>query len=149
MGIYDFKRTGIKIVDDQHQKLVDGFARLEAHATDGHDFAASIDALQFLRDYIKEHFACEDQILAQAQYPSLAEHIEEHKVITGEVEQLWNDLLDGKELGSRVVDRMRWWIIDHINNVDGQFAEFFLATSPPTTVADEKVVVAGESLPSI
>ncbi len=123
MDGYDFTLTGIAEIDQQHQRLIDAFARLEIFSKSSHGFAAAIDTLTFLRGYVKEHFAYEEQMLAEFKLPNLASHKETHNAIVIELESLWAALENGDEIGERVIPLMRRWIVDHINIEDAEYAK--------------------------
>jgi hemerythrin len=128
----DFARTGIVAIDDQHQRLVDAFVRLEIFSKDKYNLAAALDALTFLRGYLAEHFAYEEGILAERRYPKVVEHIALHKKITQEIDRLWSKFVDGDDIGDQVITYMRIWIVDHINIEDAAFAKYFVAIDSST-----------------
>ncbi len=127
MNGYQCKPTGLFAIDMQHQRLIDAFVRLEAFSQNKHSFAAALDALTFLRSYLVEHFEFEEKELADRNYPKLPEHKELHRKIAADVEQLWADFEKGDDISEHVIQRMRWWIVDHINVEDAAFADFIAA----------------------
>jgi hemerythrin-like metal-binding protein len=125
----NYKRTGIPDIDEQHARLVACLERLERFSRDGHDFAASLDAMSVALTYTKEHFADEEKLLKERNYPDLEEHIQKHEAITADMNSLWAEIESGEDVGVRLIDKMKEWIVDHIDVDDARYARY-LGTAP-------------------
>ncbi len=120
-----FPQMGIAEIDAEHAGLLDCLQRLQLYVEKGHGFAASIDAVQALKTYAADHFTHEEAYLKERGFPNLAEHIEQHRVITDYVSELYERVLEGEEIEMPLVDMMRQWIIKHIGVEDMEFAIYF------------------------
>jgi hemerythrin len=127
MSNYACKSIGQLTIDFQHQQLFNTIERFERHSKNEHSAAAAFDALAFVRRHLKTHFLYEEAVLSQYQYPKLAEHTALHKAITADVEVIWKAFKQGEDIDDLLIERMRWWIVDHINVEDAAFADFIMA----------------------
>lgn len=118
-------QMGIPEIDAEHAGLLDCLARLERYIDKGHGFAASIDAVQTLKQYAIDHFTHEEAFLWEKQFPNLDAHIEQHRAITDYISKLHDQFMDGGEIESSLVVMMRDWILKHIGVEDMGFAIHF------------------------
>ena len=86
-------KLGIKEIDEQHAELLACLDRLLLWVGKGRGFAAALDALHSLNDYVEKHFSYEEALLRENQYPKLEEHIEEHRKIAAEISRLTEKIL--------------------------------------------------------
>ncbi len=120
----DYIRTGIPEIDEQHERLVACLERLERFSREGYDFAASLDAMSVALTYTKEHFADEEKLLQEHQYPDIEAHISLHQAITADMNSLCAELESGEDIGIRLIEKMREWIVGHINNEDVNYVKY-------------------------
>jgi hemerythrin len=128
-----FPQTGITEIDHEHAGLLDCLQRLQLYVDKGHGFAASIDAVQTLKTYAVAHFAHEEAYLMEHGFPGVEEHVKQHLAITEYVAELYDQVLNGEEIESPLVEMMRNWIIKHIGVEDMEFANYFGTASVPIT----------------
>jgi hemerythrin-like metal-binding protein len=110
-------------IDQQHQQLVALMNELHAAMTAGKGRTVLEKILTELVAYTRRHFAYEEEQMERAGYPSLRQHRELHRALTGQVEQYlrqWNagQLTGGVELLSFLKD----WLIKHILQTDRPLA---------------------------
>jgi len=91
----------------------------------GHEKEKVVEVLMFLVKYVGEHFASEEQLMEETNYPGTGSHKREHARLVGIVEQrtqeyIVEDAIDEKELVGFVAD----WIGDHVLQIDRQFADY-------------------------
>jgi hemerythrin len=123
-------RTGIAEIDVQHAGLVKCLDDLVSFIGGPYEFSAGFTAIQELLEYVKKHFAFEEELLAAHDYPLLDEHIAEHQAIASEVQKCWAGFEQGfDDISQQLVVTIRKWILDHINAEDIEYAKF-LGTSP-------------------
>lgn len=115
---------GIREIDDQHAQLVACLDRLALWVGKGQGFAAALDALQALNDYVDKHFSYEERFLAANGYPKLDEHIAEHGRIRDELAKLNQEVLDGGDISEELLALVRQWIVSHIGVEDREYAKF-------------------------
>lgn len=118
----DSYNIGIKMVDEQHQKLVEIlnelYIAMSAHQTK--EKLANI--LSELKKYTIFHFGAEERLLQKHFYPDLANHKKMHKSFVDKLEEYKTRLLVGDtnlsiELGRYLKD----WLLTHIQGTDKMY----------------------------
>lgn len=71
----DDLRTGISIIDDQHQQLFEFINKLDRFKDDKSSFMKTLIELQ---TYVKLHFKTEEDYMRYAHYPDYKEHKDCH-----------------------------------------------------------------------
>lgn len=122
---FQLPKIGIQEIDEQHAQLVVCLDRLELWVGKGQGFAAALDALSSLNDYVEKHFTCEEALLRHYGYQKLDKHIEEHRQISAELARLTKQVLDGGDIDQELLDLIRKWIITHIGVEDVEYAAAF------------------------
>lgn len=118
--IFDDKiKTGIAEVDEQHETLVEIYNELESAFQKGKAHRQMSEILAKLFQYTKVHFEAEERLLAQHDYPDLAQHQFEHKRL---VEKLKGFVIryrrSDQRVSAQVVEFVRKWVVSHIMNAD-------------------------------
>lgn len=119
----DFPLLGIDTVDAQHKVLADALERLKHWSNTGQEFAASLDAINALNDYVAQHFCFEEAFLKAHRYDKLEKHIEEHRRITTRLQELTAQVLAGGDTSRELIELMTDWIVQHIAKEDMEFAK--------------------------
>jgi len=119
--------TGHATIDDQHQEL---FARADAlieAMLQGKAAAELAGLVAFLRDYCRDHFAMEEQLMVRAGYPLAAGHAQAHRYFEQRFQEL-EHALEERGPSARVVldfkDLIRSWLVNHIGAVDAKLAAY-------------------------
>ena len=124
----DSLKTGNGLIDSQHQELIDRVNRLTENCKVGTEKLAAVQTLGFLMDYTNIHFADEEKLQADNEYPLLEAHKGQHAAFVKAVEEL-QDMLEEEEgpseafveaVKKNVVD----WLLNHICVWDKQVAQF-------------------------
>lgn len=119
--------TGIEVIDSQHKELFSRFDSLVAACNQGKGRDEVMRLLQFLDDYIREHFAAEEQLQVKHNYPHYGEHKSQHVTFVADVDRLKKQFLsEGATLPLVIQTNQALvnWLIKHISNVDLAFAKF-------------------------
>lgn len=114
--------VGVKEIDNQHKKLVAIANRLNDAMKDGvgKDVLATI--LADLLAYTESHFAFEERLMDQYNYPLSPQHKAEHRELVKTVGEFSRQLEKGEaELTSGVMNFLRDWLSRHIMNSDKMF----------------------------
>lgn len=117
--------TGIPVIDEQHKRIVEYINELQLaqETLDKKKVASVIDELV---DYTVSHFAFEESLMEQANYPFLSPHQKIHGLFVKKVTKF----VDRFEAGENVTDEMlvmlKRWLINHIKNEDGDYCEIVL-----------------------
>jgi hemerythrin len=125
--------TGVDEIDAQHREL---FARidqlLEASRT-RRSREEVVRLLEFLGQYVVEHFAAEERIMAGSGYPRLEGHRAEHVQFVKELEILRQELkTEGPSnlFVIRVGNRVTEWLRGHIYRTDRALGAWLKAPMP-------------------
>ncbi len=131
--------TGIKPIDRQHESLVALMNNL--HAVAGRrPQAEEIDAaFRALKDYAAEHFALEEQLMAEAgiEADDLNAHKRAHASFVEELGELWRMRdQDAKATTEHLLEFLTTWIYRHILITDHAMARDYYQkkgmTPPPS-----------------
>lgn len=114
--------TGHAEIDQQHAELVRYLDEFQEHVGGRYDVAASLSTLAALFEFANKHFAFEEELLAKLHFPHLDEHIEEHRAMSAEFSEIWKEAEIGNDIGEKLLQLIRKWILEHINSEDAQFA---------------------------
>lgn len=111
--------TGDLIVDDQHKQLfamVQGFH--DALVANTHK-DLMIPTLERLAKYTAEHFAAEEQLMLQSNYPGYAKHKSRHEDLTRQALEVMEKYKSGQlTLPISVAQFLGNWLRHHIDNED-------------------------------
>ena len=119
--------TGVEQIDIQHKELFSRFDRLLTACNEGKGKDEVMRLLLFLDDYIKSHFAAEEELQIKSNYPGYADHKEQHIRFIQDVERLESQFrTEGATLPLVIQTNQTLvaWLIRHISRVDMEFAEF-------------------------
>lgn len=115
---------GIDVIDHQHRMLLDYFTLLnDAIASGGRWSDVHFPMLQ-LREYAQHHFSVEEALLRMSDYPTTEVHIESHRTILQNLENLERSSLQ-KNLRPEDADFLRDWLLGHTLKADRDFALHF------------------------
>lgn len=126
--IYDFCKTGIDEIDEEHHALMRLGNRLYAMSFDDEVARADIDAvLTELISFAQRHFADEERLMEASGYPGLEAHRATHKRMCDYLSEVY-DL--ARETPLLVTIRLEIflgsWFVWHMQRDDVEFARFCL-----------------------
>jgi hemerythrin len=119
--------TGVDLIDKQHKELFHRFDSLLAACNQGKGKDEVMRLLQFLDDYIREHFDAEEQLQLKHNYPQYGEHKAQHITFVADVDRLKKQFVsEGATLPLVIQTNQALvaWLIQHISNVDVAFARY-------------------------
>ncbi len=118
--------TGHAAIDEQHQSLFDLANRLEECITcDADEPELVSDAIYRLNDYVIEHFAAEEALMAQAGYPRVSSHRSEHERLSADTMRLMAAYFNGESVAAtRIAPFVTSWLQNHIRQEDMRFVRF-------------------------
>jgi hemerythrin len=119
--------VGIPLVDDQHKHLIELTNELYACCIAGTDEVQACfrDAIRGAVDYVKYHFAAEEKILENVQYPGIAAHKKEHEIFVMKILSGVKEYEEGKKFVPNAFVRfLRDWILAHIAVEDRKYADY-------------------------
>jgi hemerythrin len=115
--------VNIKTIDNQHRELVNILNRLFVAVSrrEGDKVIAGI--LDALTSYTQTHFALEERLMRQAQYKDLVPHMEEHRKLLDQLDQLCRKhLIEEKAIYFEMLSFLKTWLKEHIQGVDTKYS---------------------------
>lgn len=117
--------VGVKIIDDQHRKLIDMINDLDASVNQAWEEEAINETLTGLFEYVQEHFKTEEDLFDEHGYAGGEAHKKEHKAFVGKLLDFHRRIEDrGKEIAPELIDFLQEWLLNHIRKTDGKYAPF-------------------------
>ena len=110
-------------IDAQHQQLFALAATLHTAMMQGKGMAVLAKALADLLNYTRKHFADEERLMAQYQFPDIEKHKVEHAKLTAQVVE-FQDRFRRKEafLTVDLMQFLKTWLAQHISRSDQKYA---------------------------
>jgi hemerythrin len=119
--------TGNTEIDNQHKELFSRFADLLTACNERKGREEVLNMFSFLDKYVREHFALEEKLQLQYDYPGYAGHKSQHDSFITELQQLERQLTDDGATLMLVIktnQAMARWLINHVNDEDRKLADF-------------------------
>ncbi len=119
--------VGVEIIDIQHKKLFDALNRLVAAIDSGSGSAEVECVIDFLDNYVVEHFDTEEKLMNEVSCPRMDEHIEQHKIFVkslGEVKEFYAREGATEDLSLMLRSNLCHWLFTHIMMVDKEMGLF-------------------------
>lgn len=123
--------TGNRTIDEQHKELINRFNSILDACNHGKGKAEVKNLLQFLGEYVKSHFAMEEELQQRYHYPEYAPHKQEHIGFISDFNKLQNQFDEEGATLSLVIQTNQAlvdWLIRHINGTDKKLAAFLRTT---------------------
>ena len=109
--------VGIKLIDEQHNELINLTNKLFASCMGGHEKSKTIfiATIREVTDYVDYHFCIEEIIMETMYYPRCTEHKKEHADFKREVFNMAEDVYEGKiHAPLSIVCYLRNWVLQHV-----------------------------------
>ncbi len=120
--------VGIRAIDAQHRQLVELLNGLHDEMLAGKGSQVIGRILDALLDYSNSHFVDEESLMAEYQYPTLAQHREEHTQLTEQVIEFQERMRKGEiVLSVPVLQFLKDWLTHHILQTDMMYSPFLRA----------------------
>jgi len=120
----DFE-VGVKLIDEQHKRLIELITIVERTQRDEANHAELGRVLKTLVEYVVEHFANEEQIMEKISYPDLSRHRVLHADLVEDVKKILLGLKQGKQIGCEELKTfLESWLGDHILAEDKKIGEY-------------------------
>jgi hemerythrin len=122
--------TGYALVDNQHKQLVAAVNNLMEASQAGKGDKAVMQTMDFLTGYTIKHFADEEKLQKQFNYPDYLNHKRIHDAFKETVGSLTQRLIKegpGPNLVDEVSSAIGAWLLNHIKGDDFRMAAFVKA----------------------
>ncbi len=115
--------VGVKVLDEDHKKLVGLINDLHDALKAGHGKDILGKILDSLVTYTKYHFDREEQLFAKTGYPNSHAHKKEHDNLTQQVLGVQSKYKAGADtfLTMEVMDFLKTWLTNHIQGSDQKY----------------------------
>lgn len=122
----DEMSVGVKELDDDHKEIVDLLNRLHEGVEAGIGNSEVVNIFSKLVEATKRHLHHEEQILAKAGFPHLAQHLKEHDAILGKGLMLQARFMSGSTQPFTLaeVDLACRWLQTHLIESDKHYAQY-------------------------
>jgi hemerythrin-like metal-binding protein len=116
----------IDAIDRQHRALVAMIRELQEAMEEGRGRAFQHTLIERLVAYTNVHFSFEENLMSEHGYESLAEHVEQHRLLTSQVVELQKKIHEGGAVSNAsLMLFLRTWLTDHIMQHDQKYASAF------------------------
>jgi len=122
--------TGVAIVDEQHQILVNMLNEANEKLTDSTARDVLLEIVRDLIAYALYHFDEEEELMVAKGYPAdlSARHSEEHRLFSEKVSHIQQELMQGKLIGrDDLLGYLNQWLVNHIMVTDQQLGRYLTA----------------------
>ncbi len=120
--------TGNEMIDGQHKELIGKINDLLKSCEDNANKVGAVKMLDYLAEYTDYHFAAEEKLQEEIEYPGIKEHKEKHAELKKVVKEL-HEMLEDEEGPSEafvesVNKNVTEWLYYHIKTFDRSVAEY-------------------------
>lgn len=112
--------TGIEVIDQQHQRIVEYINELE-RANRQKDRRAIGQILDNLVDYTISHFEFEETLQEEAGYAFSKAHKRVHMLFVRRVNEYVERYRQGEDVGSELNTLLANWLVNHIKRDDADY----------------------------
>ena len=122
--------SGYDKVDNQHKQLVEALNSLIEASESGKGDKAVLKTLDFLTSYAIKHFADEEKLQKDYNYPDYVSHKRIHDGFKATVKELVDRVMDegpSEALVGEVSEKVGAWLLNHIKGDDFRMAAFVKA----------------------
>lgn len=110
--------TGNDMIDSQHKELIEKINQLLKSIETSKEKITAVKMLNYLSDYVDYHFAAEEKLQEEIQYPGIEEHKKQHVILKNTVDDLFHMLEEEEgpspafveQLNNKVIE----WLYTHI-----------------------------------
>ncbi|MBF0186516.1 MAG: bacteriohemerythrin [Magnetococcales bacterium] len=117
--------VNIREIDRQHLQLVNMLNELYAAINAGEADRAVGTLLPNLVQYAVDHFAYEEKLFEQHDYPDMEAHIQAHRKLVGQVQRYVEKIQGGDmSVATPLLGFLKTWLVEHIMGTDKQYSAY-------------------------
>lgn len=127
--------TGIKVIDDQHKRLIDFINELDDACRTGNSDETN-HVMEGLLNYTVTHFEFEESLQEKAGYPFLKAHQRIHELFMKKVAAFRERAGKGEDVAPELLNLLKGWLVSHIKGEDRDYVE---SVSAITSSTDQEI----------
>jgi len=119
--------VGIESINLQHKKIIDITNQLYQACYAENKVTETVfkESMSRMVEYVRYHFATEQELLKRINYPGYLDHKKEHERLITQILAAVKDFNNGKKfIPNQFVRTLRDWIFNHIAITDKNYALF-------------------------
>ena len=119
--------VGNEVIDRQHREIFKNYNEFLAACKLGKGRDKLLEMLGFMANYVNQHFAAEEQLMAEVNYPDMFSHKVEHRDLRALIATLRSEAEEeGATLGLMTDTNRKLldWLIVHIKQSDKSLASY-------------------------
>lgn len=119
--------VGVPQIDTQHKTIFMFLNELEQLGHLGHDVELLHRSIAFLKEYVKQHFAFEEDCMFRYACPIAAENQEAHRKFLTAFDRIvdrYEHKEDASVLLKEVQSTVQLWLVNHIIRIDAKLKEY-------------------------
>ena len=114
-------RIGIDEIDDDHKQLVALIGKVQRALHTGANQHQVGAFLSEIYNQIATHFALEERLMLESQYPAYADHKEDHETLLDDLRDMMDEVEDDGVLDEvQLTDDLDRWFSDHFHSHDAK-----------------------------
>jgi len=114
--------TGISVIDGQHKRIVTYINQLHDVSQDTQTTEIE-EIFNALIDYTISHFAFEESLIQDAEYPNSAQHIKKHDTFRNQIFAFQSRAAAGEKIANELLELLKAWLFEHILHEDGDYVD--------------------------
>ncbi|MEK7736380.1 MAG: bacteriohemerythrin [Pseudomonadota bacterium] len=118
----DALATGHSAIDAQHRELLRCLNELETATAEQRTLLA-VYSITRLKHYVRDHFATEEAVMLECDFPKLKEHILEHENFRAKMLDLQSKSIH-LDVSTEMVEFLRNWLVGHICSSDREYVPY-------------------------
>lgn len=143
MGLSDWSpkyTVNHPVMDEHHHSLFKLIDRLSEAIIEKKEKEIIGETLSSLIDYTKMHFAAEEHLMRQANFPGLPQHKEAHDRLVAQVQEYQRRYKEGDSTVTAEITQflMTDWLVKHILGMDELYAPYFKTAFPEASGQNAK-----------
>lgn len=119
---------GVALVDNEHKELFHMVGDLRRESKEGNSKETSGKALDFLGEYVVNHFAHEEALMEQCNYPYAGEHKTLHDKFVNtfhDLKEKFDKSNDSSAVTVEIYHAAVGWLLNHIQVIDKRFTDYY------------------------
>ncbi|MBU5611764.1 bacteriohemerythrin [Geomonas azotofigens] len=129
--------VGHEMIDQHHEHLVELLNRTYDEFCDRKSRQSLEAVLDELIDYATYHFAQEEVLMAQVEFPATEEHVGEHAFFIRRIGEIQKEFLSGTgAISLEIITFLKDWLVNHISQKDTQLGDYANARQGKPVIID-------------